>query len=335
MQVDDSARIALRRTLLARAQTIPGVEHATWVNSVPLQSENSTALYVAGIDAVDKLGRFTYVTATDDYFRALGTRILRGRGFTPDDRANAPRIAVISEGMARTLWPGRDAIGQCFRVFSETSPCTTVVGIAEDMVQNELTATKRFHYYLPIEQNWPAGGFALLLKLGGDPGLQAESVRKALQAEMPGQSYVTMRPMRELISSAQRSWRLGASMFTMFGLLALLVAAVGVYGVIGYNVSQRRHELGLRVALGAQVKNILLLVVGQGLRFVIMGIALGVVCALGMGRYLQPLLFQQSASDPAIHGLVGGVLLMVAILSCAVPALRAARVNPNVALKAE
>jgi len=335
VQLDDSARARLGRTLLATAQAAPGVESATWVSSVPFWSTSSMSLYVPGIDSVRRLGRFTYQTATTDYFRAMGTRILRGRGFTPEDRAGAPRIAVVSASMANVLWPGRDAIGQCMRVRADTMPCTTVVGIAEDMVQNDITAAQRYHYYLPIEQLPGAGGFAVLIKMRGDAVRQQEAVRKALQAVMPGQSYVTVEPLREIVGEQRRSWELGATMFVAFGVLALLVAAVGLYGVIGYNVTQRMHELGVRVALGARARDILRLVVGQGLRFAVAGVALGCVLAFLAGRWLEPLLFHQSARDPVVYGTVGAVLLLVALAASAAPAARAAKADPNTALRAE
>ncbi|MDQ3951063.1 MAG: FtsX-like permease family protein [Gemmatimonadota bacterium] len=333
-QLDDSARVALRRSLLETAQAFPGVEYATWVSSVPFWSTSTTNLFVAGIDSVRALGQFRYQMATTDYFRAMGTRIVRGRGFTPDDRAGAPRIAVVSDAMAKALWPGRDPIGQCMRVFADTMPCTTVVGVAEDMVQEALSEM-RYHYYLPIEQSRPAGGHSLLIRMRGDPALQAERVRKALQAVMPGQSYVTVRPLRELVDGTRRSWQLGATMFVAFGVLALAVAAVGLYGVIGYNVTQRTHELGVRVALGAQSGDILRLVAGQGVRFALAGVAVGTALALVGSRWLQPLLFEQSATDPVIYGLVGAVLLLVALAASAVPAVRAAKADPNAALRAE
>jgi putative ABC transport system permease protein len=334
-ELDDSARVALRRSLLATAQALPGVEYASWVSSIPFWSTSTTNLFVAGIDSVRALGQFRYQTATTDYFRVMGTRIVRGRGFSTEDRAGAPKVGVVSESMARALWPGRDAIGQCMRVFADTMPCTTVVGIAEDMVQEALTGEKRYHYYLPIEQHRPTGGHSLLIKMRGDPALQAEVVRGALQRVMPGQSYVTVRPLRELVDAKRRSWRLGATMFVAFGVLALVVAAVGLYGVVGYNVTQRMHELGVRAALGAQPGDILRLVTGQGLRYALAGVAVGTALALAGSRWLQPLLFEQSATDPVIYGLVAAVLLLVALVASAVPAARAAKADPNAALRAE
>lgn len=334
LDLGDSARVRLGRELLAAAQAIPGVEAASYVSSVPFWSTSSTGLYVAGIDSVQKLGRFTYQTATTDYFRAMGTRILRGRGFTAEDRANAPPIAIVSESMARVLWPGKDAIGQCMRVRADTMPCTTVVGIAEDIVQNDLTSTQRYQYYLPLEQV-PSSASYVLLRMRGDPAAQQETVRKALQRVMPGESYVTVKPFAEIVSGQRRSWQLGATMFVGFGVLALIVAAVGLYGVIGYNVTQRMHELGVRVALGAQARDILRLVVGQGVRLAAAGVALGIALAYGASRWIEPLLFQQSARDPLVYGVVGGVLVLVALAASAVPAQRAARADPNTALRSD
>jgi len=311
------------------------VEYATYTSTAPFWSTSSTNFYVAGIDSVRRLGSFTYQTATTDYFKVMGTRILRGRGFTDEDRAGSAPIVVVSEGMAKVLWPGKDAIGQCIRMGADTAPCRTVVGIAEDMVQREITNDKRYQYYLPIDQYRPANASRLLLKMRGDPAVHGESVRKALQTEMPGQGYITVRPLREAVDSALRSWKLGATMFVAFGVLALLVAAIGLYGVIGYNVMQRMHELGVRVALGAQSGDILRLVVGQGMRFAAAGIVLGTLLALLAARWIQPLLFKQSAKDPLVYGVVGVILLLVALVASASPAARAAKADPNRALRAE
>jgi hypothetical protein len=304
------------------------------VSSVPFWSTSSTGLYVTGIDSVRKLGRFTYQTATTDYFTTMGTRILRGRGFTEADRANAPKISVVSESMAKVLWPGKDALGQCMRVRADTMPCTTVVGIAEDMVQGDLTSDKKYQYYLPLEQASPSGGF-VMLRMRGDPAAQQEAVRKAMQRVMPGQSYVTTKPFIEIVDEQRRSWQLGATMFVAFGVLALVVAAVGLYGVIGYNVTQRMHELGVRVALGAQARDILGLVVGQGVRFALAGVALGTLLAYAASRWLEPLLFRQSARDPVVYTAVGTVLVLVALAASGAPAVRASRADPNSALRSE
>ena len=333
--LDSAARIALRNRLVEKARSIPGVASAAWINTVPFWSTSSTNLVVAGIDTVARLGRFTYQTTTKEYFDVMGTRIVRGRNFTDDDRHGAERVMIVSEGMARTLWPNADALGKCVRVGRDTTPCTTVVGVAEDMVQNDMTAKNAYTYYMPLEQFNPAGGNGLFLRMSGDPKTQQEAVRKALQTVMPGQTYVTVMPLFDIVDGARRSWQLGATMFVAFGVLALLVAAIGLYGVIGYNVTQRMHELGVRVALGAQARDILRLVVGQGMTFAAAGVVLGGVAALLASRWIPPLLFRQSAKDPIVYALVAAIMMLVALAASAPPAARAANADPNSALRAE
>jgi len=210
-----------------------------------------------------------------------------------------------------------------------------VVGIAEDIVQNDLTTNKRYQYYLPMGQALHANGFAVLLKMRGNVAAQREAVRKALQKVMPGQAYVTVKPFAEIVDGQRRSWQMGATMFVAFGVLALVVAAVGLYGVIAYSVTQRMHELGVRMALGAQAGDIRRLVMSQGARFAGAGVALGVALAVVASRWIEPLLFQQSAKDPVVYALVGGVLMAVALAASAVPARRAAQADPNSALRSE
>jgi predicted permease len=337
MALGDTQSIALSRSLLEAAQRLPGVEHAAVISSLPFWSTSSTGLYVPGIDSTQRLGRFTYQTASPDYFRTMGTRIVRGRPFTEQDRAGTPLVGVVSEAMAATLWPGQDALGRCMKVGSDTLPCTTVIGIAEDAVQNSLTDDQRMRYYLPLEQFRPVRGTMLGLRMRGDAEVsgQVEPVRKALQAIMPGESYVTVRPLAEIVDRQRRSWEFGATMFVAFGGLALLVAAVGLYGVITYSVAQRMHELGVRIALGAQRGDVLQLVIGQGLRFAVAGLVVGLALAVWAAKWLEPLLFQQPARDPAILATVAVLLLLVAILASTQPALRATRADPNAALRSD
>jgi putative ABC transport system permease protein len=331
----DSTQLALRRTLLVAAQSLPNVESAAWVSSAPFLSTSTKDLFVEGIDSVGRLGSFSYQATTSEYFRTMQTRIIRGRPFTKDDGAGSASVAVISESMARALWPTQDAIGRCFRMAKPTAPCVTVVGVAEDMVQRAITGTERFHYYIPSDQYAGSWGNGLLLRMRGDPALAVEGVRAALQRVIPGTSYVTVRPLREVVSNARVSWRMGATLFVAFGILALVVAAVGLYGVIGYNVAQRMHELGVRIALGAQRNDIVRLVVAQSVAFALAGVALGLMVVWVSSRWMQPLLFHQSARDPLVYGAVGLGMLVVAVAAATVPALRAARADPNTALRLE
>ena len=337
LALDSVGRLAMRRDLLAKAQSINGVEHAAITTSVPLASSSSMNLFVPGIDSVRQLGRFTYQVTTPDYFRAMGTRIVRGRPFTDDDRAGSTPVIVVSESMAKILWPNREALGQCVHVSRQTAPCSTVIGIAEDIIQSadQLTQGKRFAYYVPLYQFEPQGQTYMVIKLRHDAESQMEAVRRSLLSVMPGASYPTVRLMETIVGGTQRSWKLGANLFVVFGILALVVAAVGLYGVIAYNVTQRMHELGVRVALGAQSRDILGLIVGQGARFALAGVILGSFLALAASKWVEPLLFEQSARDPMVYAIVGGLMMVIALAACASPARRAAGADPNAALRSE
>lgn len=331
----DSVVRVMNAQLLAHAQSLPDVESAAWVATVPFWSNSMTDIFVAGIDSVGRLGTFTYQVMTPEYFRTMKTRVLRGRELSVDDRLGAPDVAVVSEGMAKLLWPGQDAIGRCFRMRADTNPCLNVVGVAQDIVQRDIIGTQRLHYYIPLAQSRRTSGNYMLMRVRGDPAVVGETLRRTLQAGLAGGGFLTMRPMRDLVAREQRSWRLGATMFALFSSLALVVAAVGLYGVIGYNVTQRIHELGVRVALGAQRTDIVQLVVGQSVRYVLYGVVAGVVVAIFVGRWLEPLLFRQTAIDPTVYGAVAAVMLSVAVGASALPARRAARVDPATALRAD
>jgi ABC-type antimicrobial peptide transport system permease subunit len=217
---------------------------------------------------------------------------------------------------------------------AKETPCTYVVGIAEDIKNQSLSDDKGYYYYLSSAQFHPQQS-GVYVRMHGDAAEQVEAVRRSLQPLMPGASRVTVTPFADVIGAQMRSWKLGATMFVAFGALALLLAAIGLYSVIAYNVMQRTHELGVRIALGAHVGNVLGLVVGEGVRLGVAGIVIGGMIAFLGARWLKPLLFQESARDPVVYALVGAVLLVVAVVASYVPARRAARVDPNVALRAE
>jgi putative ABC transport system permease protein len=316
-----------------RAQAIPGVEHAARALTVPFWSTWEYSLYVAGIDSMSKLGDFTLQAASPEFFSTMGTRVLRGRAFTAADGEHAPRVMVIGQSMAKKIWPSEDALGKCIRINADTMPCTTVIGIAEDVRRGSLAETE-MHYYMPISQFQPQGG-GLFVRTSGEAANQTDQVRRELQKLMPGVSYVTVTPMSTIIAPEIRSWKIGAIMFAVFGALALVLAAVGLYSVIAYNVTQRTHEMGVRVALGAQARDVVRLVVREGLRVVIPGVFLGAIIALLAGRWVAPLLFQVSPKDPPVLVSVVLTLIAVAIAASWIPATRAARVDPNEALRAD
>ena len=333
-KLSDDQQAVLARRLEERARAIPGVETATRSLTLPFWDSWSVGLYVTGIDSVRRLGRFSLQGGSPTFFRAMGTRIVRGRGFSAEDVKNAPRVMVVSEAMARALWPGRDALGQCIRVQADTMPCTTVVGIAENIKSRSLTEDAGLNYYLPIEQFHPESA-NLIVRVHGDARDYVETVRRTLQAEMPGSAYVITHAMREVMGPQERSWQTGATMFVAFSALALVLAAIGLYGVIAFDVAQRTQELGVRIALGAQVGDVLRLIVGAGLRFAVVGVAVGIGIALLASRFVAPLLFGVSPRDPLVLGGVGVLLLGVAAVASGIPAWRATRVDPNTALRTE
>ncbi len=335
VKVDSAAMLALRLRLLEATKEVPGVSHATLRESVPFAGMSSWPIFVGGIDSVEAFGEFDFNTVSSDYFATMGTRIVRGRGFENTDRENTRRVAVVGESMAAVLWPGKDAVGQCFRFAADTSPCTYVVGVAEDIHSQSIdTEPKLFYYYLPAAQWRPHDG-GLFVRARGDVRQVMEPLRRRLQADMPGSSFVTVTALNEIVDVHRRSWILGARVFTVFGVLALVLAAVGLYSVIAYNVAQRRHELGVRLALGAGKAGIVQLVVTESVRFALFGLALGCGVSLAGSRWIAPLLFKESPRDPAVFAIVTLVLLFVAIAASWIPAFRAAGLDPKMALQSD
>jgi len=326
--------LALENRLVESARSIPGVVGASIVSSVPFYGFESRGLFVAGIDSVDVLGNFDMQAANPDYFRTAGTRLLRGRAFDEHDDARSPRVVVVSQGMANALWPGQEPLGKCIRIASRDSSCATVIGVSEDLRLHTLREAHEFMYYIPIAQHGEPEGM-LFVRVDGNASDAAESVRRQLQRTMPGSSYVTVEPFRNMIDVRLRSWQLGATMFVAFGGLALLLAGIGLYSVIAYGVAQRRRELGVRIALGASTASVVRLVMHGGIRLVTVGIVLGFGIALLAARAIASLLFQESPTDPVIYMVVGAVLLAVALMASILPAFIASRVDPSIALRAD
>ena len=325
-------RGALTQRLLDRARATPGVEKATLTFGVPFWRSNTMDLFLPGRDSLSGLGAFYGNSVAEDYFDATGTTIRRGRPLTLADRSGPAQVAVVSETLAEKLWPGADPIGRCVKVNADTMPCTSVVGVARDVRWGSLGDNDRMQIYLP--KNLEDSGW-LFVRTAGDPARLVEPLRRELQRVMPGAAYVNVRSVSSTLDFVLRPWRLGATMFTLFGGLALVVAAVGLYGVIAYSVTQRTHEMGVRAALGAKRGDLLRLVMGEGLRITVVGIVLGAAASLAAGRFLASLLFGVTASDPGTFMLVAVVLLGVAGLASVIPAWRAARADPTSALRAD
>jgi hypothetical protein len=275
-----------------------------------------------------------YSPVSSEYFTMMGTRVLRGRAFTKADRPGSEPVAMISETTARTLWPGEDALGKCVMTGpGDPPPCSTIVGIVEDVHWEELQEGPKLHVYASIAQT--GGSMTLLIRTRSDDAATTDAIRGIVYDVAPRLTFVRLVPLSESIDHQLRSWKLGASMFTAFGVLALIIAAVGLYSMLAYTVTLRAHEMGVRVALGAGVGDVLRLVVGDGMRVTVVGVALGVVGALLLAPRMETLLYGVSARDPFVVGGVVVALLAVALVASLAPAVRAARSDPNLALRNE
>jgi predicted permease len=336
----DVDRVALERRLLDEVRAMPGVVSATRSPSVPYWGFEGRDLFVPGVDSVSTLGVFFLQPGDADFFRTYGTRIVRGRAFDATDGPSSARVMVVSEGMADALWPGRDPIGKCVRIDKPIGPCTTVIGVAEEMRVHSFSGRgmrdgrRDYTYAIPMTQyEYPAG--TLVVRVAGAAADYAEPIRRRLQILMPGAAYLTAVPLRTMVDPQMRSWRLGATMFVVFATLALVLAGIGLYSVMAYGVAQRRKDIGIRLALGASRPHVVRLVVRGGLRLVVAGIVLGVASALGAARWVAPLLFEESPKDPVVFALVATVLVCITLVATAMPAIAASRVDPNVALRSD
>jgi predicted permease len=330
---------ALYERALDRVRALPGVERAALAISTPLATSYGRRPVVPGLDSFPRLasGGAYLNGVTPEYFATMGTRIVRGRAFTAADADSVPRATIVNETMARVVWPRQDPIGKCVKL-DATAPCSTVVGVAQDVYRESLRPEPTMQYYVPLDpRTLPTPMRALFVRAarGADPEQLAPLLRRAVQGLAADLPYANVRPMRRLVDPHVRSWRLGATLFTAFGALALVIAAVGLYSVIAYDVAQRTRELGVRLALGARPAGVVALTTARGVRLAAVGVALGTAAALAAAGRVAPLLFDVSPRDPLVYAAVAATLLGVAVLASLLPARRAARIPPAVTLKAE
>ena len=328
----------LRDRLAERALTIPGVRASTRALSVPFYMSWGWNIVVPGLDTayVNHIGGGDILlqAASPGYFATMGTRVVRGRGIAAEDRDGASLVIVVSRSLAAALWKDADALGRCVKIGADTAPCRSVVGIADDIRFGGFRGEPGMTYYLPIAQ-WRPGLGGLFVRTAGPADALAEQVRDVLQRQMPGDAYVTVQPLADIVAPNLRQWELGATMFSIFGALALVVAAVGLYSVTAYGVVQRTHEMGVRLALGARVGDVVRLVLAESLRLAGVALAIGLASALAVSRFVAPLLFETSPRDPLVLAAVAALLLATSVAASTLPALRAARVDPNRALRDE
>ncbi len=344
-QLSDPAAIAAERARrsqaaldgLARVRQIPGVEHASLAVGTPFGNLFSVEVKIPGLNEVPRLktGGPSLSAVGDDYFATVGTPILRGRAFGPADRAGSEAVAIVSETMAKTVWPGQDALGQCIFVGKDAKACARVVGIAGDTRRSELREPPIMHFYIPFGQEVGFGGTVLLARSTGASSALGPAIKRALVEYDASIRFVSLTTIQEAVDPQVKPWRIGAMVFSLSGLLALVVAAIGIYSVMSYLVADRTHEIGVRLALGAQQGDVARLILRGSLGMAAIGVAAGSIVALAASRFVAPLLFDESPRDPVVYGVVAGVLLLVAVAAGIIPTLRANRIDPLEALRVE
>ncbi|HEY4219304.1 MAG TPA: ADOP family duplicated permease [Gemmatimonadaceae bacterium] len=321
--------------MLERIAASPAVAHAAAAVGTPFNNAYAIPLHLPGRDSLPRMtggfGDPDVSAVSADYFATMGTRLLRGRVFENSDRAGSEPVAVVSETMARVLWPGADALGQCLLV-GRSKSCTRVVGIVQDVRRSRIRENPLMHYYLPLAQS-TLDSPDLLVRPRGSISAAIPALKALLQHIDPTITYVAAGTLQERIDPQTRTWRIGAMMFSLFAGLALVVAAVGTFSVVAYLVQQRQHEIGVRIALGARATDVVTLMVRGAVGVTVLGVVTGTVLALIAGRFAEPLLFETSARDPVVVGGVAAVLVVVSLLASAIPALSAGRVDPMTALR--
>jgi putative ABC transport system permease protein len=331
---------AYHRQALERVRALPGVERASLAAGIPFRSSFGTWLTVPGYTGdVYALapGGIYYNIVTEDFFSTLGTPLRQGRGFTARDDTGAERVAVVNETMAKLLWPGQDPLGRCFQSVDESFPCITVVGVTADARRVALLGEPpTLQFYLPMAQAPGAQtSRALFVRGSGGPERLAGAIRREMQGLVPDLPFVDVRPLSGLFERQLRPWQMGATVFTLFGLLALGLAVLGIFAAVAQAVASRADELGIRMALGADFKDLLWLVLRSGFVPVALGLVVGLGLALWLGRLVEPLLFEVSTRDPGVASAAVLALLAAAVLASLVPALRVRRLDPAAVMRTE
>jgi len=336
--------VAFYRALLDRVRGLPGVHAAGLVRSLPLAASiGDWGLDIEGyVESPGNHAKGDWQVVSDGAFEALGERLVRGRTLAAGDTAEALPVAVVNETLARTYWPGQDPIGKRMRMGSATTrPWMTVVGLVRDERHNGVTAAIKEKFFVPYAQ-FPraregdaARGMTLVLRIAGEPMRLVNPIRAEVRALDPRLPVANVRLMTDVVDASMATPRLTGTLLTIFAGLALVLAAVGVAGVLAYLVSRRRREIGIRMALGASRANVLGLIVRRGVLYAGAGIAAGIAAALFLTRLMEGLLFGVAPRDPLTFVAVSAILLVIAVVASLIPALRAARVDPLEALRAE
>ena len=332
---DPQLRATFFERLAGEVQSVPGVQSVAMSSTPPLMYTMFFPFAVEGKTNPNEVPQAWFSTVSPNYFEVLRIAPLAGRSFTDHERMGARQVAVISDTMRRRFFPGEDPIGKRLVVnFLNTPLKVEIIGVVRDIKQQSLSAPPNAQIYLSYLQV-PWFSTALLVRTNVDPSTVATSVQRAIRSIDPAQSGSGTKTMDQLLSDSVGQPRFYSLLLGSFALLALVLAVVGVYGVISYAVAQRTHELGIRIALGARVQHVLMLVMGQAMRLVMLGAVIGLASAFALTRLLKKLLYEVNADDPMTFCAVALLLALVALLACYIPARRATKVDPLVALRYE
>lgn len=332
------------RDIVNDIRALPGVQHAGAGRLLPLTGEiGDWSITLEGIPARDGADHDAdWQIVTDGYFEAMGMRLVRGRWFTSTDDRDAPPVAVVSRALAEAYWPGGDAIGRRYRIGTNPDrPWVTIVGIVENVRHNEVLETPRREMYVPHAQ-WSTASqtgarrtMAIVARTTDDPLALVPALRAAVRARDPGVPLSDVRTLDRIVGGAVSGTRFTTLLLTLFASIALVLATVGTYGVIAYGVAQRRHEMGIRMALGASRGDVIRLVLTSGGGIAAIGIGVGVAGALALSRLMSGLVYGVPALDPVTYLVVPAILAAAALLACWIPARRAAATHPAAALRTD
>jgi len=327
-------RLNFWNQLSARVAALPGVEAVGAIDSLPLSGQGRVYRFRKdGEPDSNSTPAATFQVVTTDYFRSAGVKLQRGRQFTEFDREDSPPVAIINETMARRFWPGEEALGKRIIIRNDRR-ASEIIGVVSDVKHFGLERETQPEMYRPFDQV-VIDVMPMVVRAQGDPASFAGAIRRHAQAVDPDVAVDRIAPMRELLSDSLAQRRFTMLLLGAFAAVAMLLAAIGVYGVMAYSVTERTREIGVRLALGAQRGAVSRLVMKQGLKLASVGVAMGLLASIVLTRLMKNLLFGVSATDPLTFAMIALLLVAVALLACWIPARRAAKVDPMVALRCE
>ncbi len=335
---DADRRAAAADGALERIRAIPGVESAGGATGLPPQTaQRATGFAVEDLPDMDVGASSAYfIAASPDYFRAIGTRLIDGRAFDAHDTASSPKVVVVGEALARRLFPNGDAVGKRLKLVNrdQDSDWRTIVGIVGDVRYSGLEDADQPSIYTPFSQT-PFYWMYVMVRTSLPQAVAARDIRLAVASADPSLTVASVRSMDQLVSASVARPRFDMALLVIFAALGLVLAAVGIYGVVSYSVAQRAREFGIRAALGASPRSVLRLVVGRGLVLGVVGVACGTLAATAVTRLMSSLLFGVGPTDPATYAAIAGLLLGVVVVASSIPALRAARIDVSTAIRGE